>query len=218
MLSSKASPNPLPPRAHPRPALWALEELAPDVASHVPRLTAGDEAADDLESLTRDAYERGVAEGRRAGETAEAARLQPVFAALNEALLALQVEADQWVGNAQENVCALGVAIARQVLERAISVDPSAITPLVHHALTEFPLDQAVVVRLHPADLSVLASTWAALGEGQAAATQHRDIQWLPDARLSRGGCLIEGRDRIIDGRIDTALERLYRRLSQTDA
>jgi flagellar biosynthesis/type III secretory pathway protein FliH len=31
---------------------------------------------------------------------------------------------------------------------------------------------------------------------------------------VERGGCVIEGRDRIVDGRVDTALERIYRGLS----
>lgn len=219
ILSSSTTLTSVSPRVHaPSPSHWALEELAPNAGSHVLHGASVAVATDDLESLVRDAFERGVTDGRRAGEAAEAARLQPVFAALNEALLALQVEADQWVGNAQENICALAIAIAQQVLDRQISLDPSAIAPLVHHALAEFPLDQAVVVRLHPADLPVVASMRATLRDSQLEATQHREIQWLPDARLSRGGCLIEGRDRIIDGRIDSALERLYRRLSQIDA
>jgi flagellar biosynthesis/type III secretory pathway protein FliH len=36
----------------------------------------------------------------------------------------------------------------------------------------------------------------------------------MADPAISAGGCLIEGHERIVDGRVDAALERLYRRLS----
>ena len=48
--------------------------------------------------------------------------------------------------------------------------------------------------------------------------TGARDASWLADARVARGGCLVEGRERIVDGRVDTALERAYRRMAQIDA
>jgi flagellar biosynthesis/type III secretory pathway protein FliH len=43
-------------------------------------------------------------------------------------------------------------------------------------------------------------------------------VRWLADARIQPGGCVVEGRERIVDGRVDTALERLYRKLSDNDA
>ena len=159
-------------------------------------------------------------EGRRAGEAAEAARLQPTVAALREALSALQDEAHHWIGNAQENICALSIAVARQVLGREVQGDAAVVEALVRQALLEFPLDQAIIVRMNPADLAVLTALKVGMGASRPAPVngERPEVQWLPDTRVSRGGCVIEGRDRIIDGRIDTALERLYRRLSLTDA
>ncbi|MGH7619134.1 MAG: FliH/SctL family protein, partial [Gemmatimonadaceae bacterium] len=62
--------------------------------------------------------------------------------------------------------------------------------------------DQGVRIRVNPLDLSLLTA-----GDGSnATITGNRDASWLADPRVSRGGCLIEGRDRIVDGRVDTAL------------
>jgi flagellar biosynthesis/type III secretory pathway protein FliH len=44
------------------------------------------------------------------------------------------------------------------------------------------------------------------------------EILWQADAHVVRGGCLVEGRERVLDGRIDTALERVYRSLGQVQA
>ena len=45
-----------------------------------------------------------------------------------------------------------------------------------------------------------------------------RDVRWVADAHIARGGCLVEGRERIIDGRVDTSLERAYRTMGQVQA
>lgn len=43
-----------------------------------------------------------------------------------------------------------------------------------------------------------------------------REAAWHADPLVEPGGVVVEGRDRIIDGRVDTALERVYRRLTYT--
>ena len=213
--ASSVPPEPL------APALWSLEELAPDGA----HLVSGGESAHpsaalDVDAISRDAWERGFEEGRSTGEAAAETRLQATRGALDAALHTLQQETDHWVGNAQENICALAMAVARQVLAREVLTERDTVDALVRQALAEFPLDQPLIVRLHPADLGVLTSLQGSITQGRPAplGADRPEVQWLPDPRVTRGGCMIEGRDRIIDGRIDTALERLYRRVTHTDA
>jgi flagellar biosynthesis/type III secretory pathway protein FliH len=45
-----------------------------------------------------------------------------------------------------------------------------------------------------------------------------QDVRWVADPHIVRGGCLVEGRERIIDGRVDTSLERAYRSIGQVQA
>ena len=80
-------------------------------------------------------------------------------------------------------------------------------------ALAQFPLDQTVTVRLHPADVE---SCTALLQSNDGERVP--EIRWVPDSHVHRGGCLIEGRERIIDGRVDTALERIYRVIGNVQA
>ncbi len=213
-LSSK--PGRIPPRPDaPVPTLWALEELAGPRAASLPFESRADAPpAIDLDAIQREAYSRGYQDGQLAGVSSEAARLRAALSAIDDALVALQNEASAWLGNARENVCAIAVAVARQIVGRELLSNESTVTELVQRALAEVPVDQAVVVRLNPADLAVLTS----LPDEENGVRSRPDVQWVSDARVAPGGCLLEGRDRIIDGRIDTALERLYRRLSGIDA
>ncbi|MGQ0646104.1 MAG: FliH/SctL family protein [Gemmatimonadaceae bacterium] len=203
------------------PARWALEELAPTPGSAG---TFGESVPEspaiDIDAVAREAYERGFEEGRQAGAHNEAERLRSVLTSLNDALLTLHDEMNHWIGNAQENVCALSIAVARQILAREVQGDSASIDLLVRQALAEFPMDQPVIVRLNPADLSILSALKTGMAASRPApfAGDRPEVQWLSDARITPGGCVIEGRDRIIDGRIDTALERLYRQLTSTGA
>jgi flagellar biosynthesis/type III secretory pathway protein FliH len=45
-----------------------------------------------------------------------------------------------------------------------------------------------------------------------------REVRISADPNVMRGGALIEGRERIVDGRVDTALERVFRAISQVQA
>jgi flagellar assembly protein FliH len=116
----------------------------------------------------------------------------------------------------EENIAALAVIVARQIIGREVTLAANLVADLVRRALTEFPIDQSVRIRVHPLDLSVM--TLNASTTDAAPITGPRDASWLADARVARGGCMIEGRDRIVDGRVDTALERAYHRMAQIDA
>ena len=167
--------------------------------------------------LAAQAYELGFEEGRQEGERAEQSRLRTAMKATEEALEVIAANEARWDGALEENIAALAVAVARHILDRELATDTEVVTALVKRALTEFPIDQPVIVRLNPNDLAALQSS------GDPTLPALRDVParaavWTPDARINLGGCVIEGRERIVDGRVDTALERAYRRLARVNA
>jgi flagellar biosynthesis/type III secretory pathway protein FliH len=217
-------------------AEWALEDLsaggspaaqpsgmeAPD-AELLARLAEADRAAEaaqaaaELERRVAEAHAQGYEEGRRAGEEAEGARLRTAVAVAEEALDAVREGEMRWTGAIEENICALAVAVARQVIGRELQEGGEIVVELVRRALAEFPVDQPVRVRVNPQDVASLE----AHGSGAnplLGGTRGHDSRWVADARIAPGGCVVEGRERIVDGRVDTALERIYRRLTYNHA
>lgn len=174
--------------------------------------------AAELEQARREAYDRGHEEGRTEGEIAEAARLRTALAAAEEALDVLRAGEVRWTGTIEENVCALAVVIARQVIGRELKADVGPVAELVRSALAEFPIDQPIRIRINPADLNALGTVGAVENDPLRSIAGDREARWLPDASIAPGGCVVEGRERIIDGRVDTALERVYRRITYTNA
>jgi flagellar biosynthesis/type III secretory pathway protein FliH len=167
-----------------------------------------------LQARIQEAYTSGFDEGRLEGEIAEGLRLRNAMTAAESALEALRAQEASWQNTIVENIAALSVAVARHIIGREVQGDVSGVADLIKRALTEFPIDQPMRIRVNPTDLSLLSMQSSDTGEPVTIAP-NRDVRWLADNRILPGGCIVEGRERIIDGRVDTALERLYLRLAE---
>ncbi|MES3034841.1 MAG: FliH/SctL family protein [Gemmatimonadota bacterium] len=162
------------------------------------------------------AYLRGVNEGREQGEQAERARLRGAMMAAESALDDVRSGEARWLSNVEENIAAIAVAVAQQVVAREVTSGTDVVLGIVTRAVQEFGLDQALTIRVNPNDLMSLQSVERDSSPEMLSLTRNREARWMSDARIEPGGCVVEGRERIVDGRVDTGLERLYRRLTYT--
>lgn len=166
-------------------------------------------------ALEEAAYARGHADGVRQGADQAREPIGQLLSALAEAMSSVRAHEQRWLGNVEENLTALAVTVARHVIERELSTEPSVVTELVMRALRQFPLERQLTVRLHPDDHALIRH---AIATGEFTVEPALEIHWLSDVHIVRGGCLVEGRERVLDGRLDTALERVYRALGQVQA
>lgn len=216
---------------------WLLDELspiAPNAFHEMPSAgeptpeevhAAAEEAreaalANEHARLIADARAEGYAAGEATGRAEEQARLATALATAEKALDQLRAGESYWLEQLEDNVCALAVAVARQVIGRELESDPGTLTDLLRRALSEFPIDQPVSIRVNPLDLALLAASHPADEDpgGTASVAPNRETRWIADPAVLPGGCIVEGRERIIDGRVDAALERIYRRMTGNHA
>jgi flagellar assembly protein FliH len=197
---------------------WSLDELAAPLATNdsIAPVSAAPLSGVERAQLIDEGYARGLADGEKRALAAGHARLSEALALLAKINAEMQETASLAPALLEENVAALAVIVARQIVAREVSLDRQLVSDLVRRALTEFPVDHSVRIRVNPIDLSLM--TMGDASQGIAPITSSRDVSWLADPRVARGGCLVEGRDRIIDGRVDSALERAYHRMSDIDA
>ena len=91
----------------------------------------------------------------------------------------------------------LACEIARQVLRRELNTNPNALQPVMREALGMLTSDTKVaVVRLNPLDVDVFSDVFKA-------EFAHLSLTLLPDASITRGGCLVESAGTVIDGTIE---------------
>ena len=203
---------------------WALDELpVPDIFAMSDDVTRDVVSMNDIDMQTRfavertrleaDAYALGYQDAERAARQTSDGQISSALNALTDAIVSVELHATRWTANAEENIAALAIVVARHIVLREVTADPTIVRDLVRRALAEFPIDQQITLRLHPDDAATCTS--AAIVD---AASRTAEVRCVADPQIARGGCLLEGRERIIDGRVDTSLERAYRSIGQIQA
>lgn len=162
--------------------------------------------------IEAEAYARGRADGERAARAGLEQSLHAALGTLASAVQSVQMHEARWLNNMEENIAAIAVSVARHIVQREVVHDPSFVATLVNNALSQYPIDQEIIIRVSPDDLATCREIIDADNNGA------RNLRWIGDVSIERGGCLTEGRERIIDGRVDTALERAYRTIAQIQA
>ncbi len=168
--------------------------------------------AEGMEAQHETALEEAFQEGFRTGEAAGLERalreLDPSRQAAEKAASQLSTLREELNSQNQENILALAMAVAKKVMEGEIQAKPGYVAEMVEKALSHFPLDQKIRVRLNPSDLKLFTGK---TGENAPVESGGREVRWTPDDSVAQGGCIVEGPEHVVDGRLDSALERIYR-------
>lgn len=151
-------------------------------------------------------YDQGIAEGeRRADARVATARLQ------EQSLLANAVRRfdDTRTGlyqTVENDVTALAFSLATRILRETVMERQDAVITLLKSALATVREAGVVTVRTHPSDVQVLESARVELCRDRPPDfTLHVE----GDSSLSRGSCIVQTTNRLIDASLDQQLLRL---------
>lgn len=124
-----------------------------------------------------------------------AQNLHAVTQSLEASLAAMQQKMAQ-------DVLALACDIARQVVRQELKCNPQVLLPVVQEAVGMLLSEgRPAVVRMNPADIATVQEPLQALAGGAA-------VQWLPDAAVSPGDCLVESGGTVVDATLPKRWER----------
>ncbi|MFZ1498241.1 MAG: flagellar assembly protein FliH [Giesbergeria sp.] len=187
-------------------ASQGVEVDAPELPSPI------DEA--EQKALLQEAHGDGFAQGQVQGRAEAALEWQQKFddylagqgAAAAQQLEALATAFERGLAQSQQmlaqGVLELACDIARQVVRRELRADSEALRPVIQEALASLVADgQPTFVRLHPEDERALGSALRSEFAGTA-------IQWIADADVAPGGCLVEQAGTVIDGKLEKRWQR----------
>src|SRR4051812_41306871 len=128
-----------------RPAVWALDELhafgsevfvAPaDPAPSAEELQAAADA--ERQAIAAEAYQSGFEAGRAAALATAREDMGSTIAALQSAVEQITDSEARFVGVLEENLAALAVSVARQLVAREVRTSPEVTVDLIRHAVTE---------------------------------------------------------------------------------
>ena len=161
--------------------------------------------AADIEAMFDDArkegYETGYEEGKVAARE-QVERLTNLVNALDESLKRL----DQDIA---DEVVALAIEVARQMVRHTLADHPSAINETVRAALQQLPQSGARI-HLHPDDASLVRDYLNDEFE--------QAHQLVEDDTLTRGGCRVVAAGSEVDATLETRWRRVLAGMGRTDA
>jgi flagellar assembly protein FliH len=163
----------------------------------------------DVEAARKAGHESGLAEAERAlGEQLVRQRAELGALALG-VIEGLKRAVPQVVRDTEQHLVALALDIAHKLVTD-IPVTAEMVQVAVGEALVEVEGASEVHVRLNPEDLELLKKSDSSLLTPSA---QGARVQFHDAPEVSRGGCLVQTRFGVIDGRRETRLELLKKSL-----
>ncbi|MBI3876003.1 MAG: hypothetical protein HY300_08615 [Verrucomicrobia bacterium] len=162
----------------------------------------------ELKNGERAAYERGRRDAER--ELAEQLRRQHTeFIALqNSAVASLRNGVAQAVRDSEPALVALALEVARKLVN-GLPITPEMIEGAVREALAQVEETSDTIVQLHPEDFALLQQANSPYVTRQ----NSERIAFEASLEISRGGCRVQTRFGVIDGRRETKFELLQKAL-----
>lgn len=194
-----------PPQVGADPAEGVHPMELPDVVSVGSRGEREPEPAgsspEELETVRAEGFSKGLAqgreEGREEGRRQAAAELEDQLASLESVVGALFGYKRRLKEEAERETVELAFAVARRVVRRELSLDPSTAAGIVRACLDECAAAELERIVVNPADLEVVQRHVGDAGEV------------VPSEDVARGGALFETKQGRFDARIDSQLEEI---------
>lgn len=159
--------------------------------------------AEGLDEGRRTGHVEGLEQGRREGFSKGEAELKAKLARLEKLLTVLDRPLKELDPIVEEQIVALAVLIARQVIGCELQQDRGIITSVVRAALENLPTARRNLrLFLHPDDISLV----------QEADTES-NFNLTPDPKITRGGCRIETDNSRIDATVEQRLNQVITQL-----
>lgn len=166
----------------------------------IPLKNAGLMTAAQLARIEQQAHAEGFARGHTEGLAAGKADVEARAVRLDGLLMTLARPLDALDAEVIDQLFALAVALARQLVRREFKTDPGEIVVVVREAVSALPAAaREVSVRLHPEDAALLRDCLS-LSEGA------RPWGVVEDPVLARGDCRVSADISRVDATLETRL------------
>lgn len=176
-----------------------------------------------LDQARQTAITEGHAEGYEAGRTAaleaETKRvgaqvrdqLAKLATAMQQCLTSFDEHKRSLLAQAERGLIELALDVAARVCKQRSQHDPELIKSNLEEVLSQFAPEGDLVIRLNPDDLSAI-QTWLPTLHELSDEIQHAKLK--ADAGVTRGGCVLSGREGIVDATLETQLSRIAAELA----
>jgi flagellar assembly protein FliH len=157
-----------------------------------------------IEQRIEAAHRKGFEEGNAAARQSAAGQLEALQIKFARSIEEVTGTRLRYRREAEQDVVALALAVARRILHRELTVAPDALLGLVKAALDKMEAREIERVRVSRADAGILRQFFEQIGLPQR-------IEVIADANLAAGSVLLESARGTLDASVDTQLAEIER-------
>lgn len=161
----------------------------------------------ELSQQARREYDTGFKAGQSAARKALEAEVQSTVERLAATVADVASARTNTIRRAEGDTVRLAMEIARRVLHRELSTDPSALEALVRAALEKLQSQEIFRVRVHPDQEPTVRRSLEQMGRGL-------NIEVIADPNQPRGGAVFETARGTLDASVETQLQEIERGLA----
>ena len=170
-------------------------------------MTARAEAENVREAAHEEGYKDGLADGSQAA--------RELTARLESAIAEVARERAALADTVEQEVLKLCVEAVEKIIRHEIKTDPRVVLRIIHACLRRVRDRADVAVRVSPDDVEIVKEHREEL---LGAADGLDNLSIIDDRRISPGGCVVEAPSGDIDARVETQVDQLRKKLSETNA
>lgn len=167
-----------------------------------------------LSKIEREGYEKGFTAGEEAGRALGLSKLDPTEKILLKLIEELNHLRATILEETEEDVLTIALAIAHRITGQQVRENPELILNNIQKAIKKIGKTEKLIIRLHPEDLELLSQDADAMIHAQ---NKNIALQFETDTRLAPGDYIVEGEERMIDGRQQKQFEILEALLRTQD-
>jgi flagellar assembly protein FliH len=150
------------------------------------------------------AHQQAFQEGQAAGRQEMLAQMEALTVRLARSIEELSGLRPRFRHEAEQDLVALSIAIARRILHRELTVSPEALLGLVKAALEKIELREVHRVRVAREDAPMIEQYLEKIGPP-------RRVEVVADATLVRGSVLLDSTRGVLDASVETQLAEIER-------
>jgi flagellar assembly protein FliH len=183
----------------------AGESQSPSSYISEPGLPAGgSRAAGEIEQRLQTAHQQGFEAGQAAVRQSLAQPLEAMQMKLARSIEELSGSRLRYRREAEQDVVALALAVARRILHRELTMVPEALLGLVKAALDKMEAREVHQARVSREDAPMVRQFLEQMGLPQR-------IEVIADPGIERGGVVLESSRGALDASVDTQLSEIER-------
>lgn len=164
----------------------------------------------EAEEKVREAYAEGLRRGEQRGLEAFQAEAGDAIAVVERAAEAVREHRERFIQSLEPQVVGLVRAMAERVVRREWRQDETVVLRMVSQSLGAIADAQRITIRVHPGDAAAVREHRGELFEGLAAMPS---VSIAPDESIERGGCVVETESVVIDGTLQSQLDKILEAL-----